>query len=118
MHPTATIELLLVSTVETVARHGAEYLTMGLVPLARQTWDVINFIRCVRIAPCNLSHKYGQRFYNFDGPETFKAKIPARRMGKRCMPCQTNPDFLRARCMPLPMLLAIVRLSERSAHGA
>lgn len=73
--PNGTIELLLVSTVETVARHGAEYLTMGLVPLARQTWDSHKFHPLwLRIA-LQFVHKYGQRFYNFDGLETFKAKF-------------------------------------------
>ncbi|MBL7991770.1 MAG: DUF2156 domain-containing protein [Candidatus Kapabacteria bacterium] len=73
--PNGTIELLLASTVEAVARHGAEYLTMGLAPLVRQTWES-NYLHPLWLRmTLQLVRKYGQRFYNFNGLESFKAKF-------------------------------------------
>jgi phosphatidylglycerol lysyltransferase len=73
--PNGTIELLLASTVEAVAKHGSEYLTMGLVPLARQTWGSHRFHPLWLRMALQFVHKYGQRFYNFDGLERFKSKF-------------------------------------------
>lgn len=73
--PNGTIELLLASTVEAVARHGAEYLTMGLAPLVRQTWESNHLHPLWLRITLQLVRKYGQRFYNFNGLESFKAKF-------------------------------------------
>jgi phosphatidylglycerol lysyltransferase len=73
--PNGTTELLIDSAVRALAEEGAEYLTLGLVPLSQQ-------------APLNLEDNpfwmrlmlswvraHGRRFYNFDGLDRFKAKF-------------------------------------------
>jgi phosphatidylglycerol lysyltransferase len=72
--PNGTIELLVDFAARAVAADGAEYFTMGLVPLSsqgnathRNPW----WLRFVaRWARAHL-----RRFYNFDGLEAFKAKF-------------------------------------------
>lgn len=72
--PNGTIELLLDNAVATVAAEGADYLTMGLVPLSSHgaegqdgpPWLRL-FLKWVRA--------HGNRFYNFRGLEAFKAKL-------------------------------------------
>lgn len=75
--PNGTVELLLDSAARAVARDGAEYLTMGLVPLSptvgtdqdgatNPRWLTL-LIKWVRA--------HGRRFYNFEGLDAFKAKF-------------------------------------------
>lgn len=73
--PNGTVELLMDTAIRTVAAEGAQYVTMGLVPLSQHgrlpgdenpAWLKV-FLAWVRA--------HGRRFYNFDGLETFKAKF-------------------------------------------
>ena len=73
--PNGAVELLLDAAVRAVAAEGAQYVTMGLVPLSNQTWDAtwINPVWLRWILTWVRAH--GQRFYNFAGLEQFKAKF-------------------------------------------
>ena len=73
--PNGTVELLLDAAVRAVARDGARYVTMGLVPLSNHTWDatIINPVWLRWVLRWVRAH--GQRFYNFAGLERFKAKF-------------------------------------------
>jgi lysylphosphatidylglycerol synthetase-like protein (DUF2156 family) len=61
--------------VRTIAAEGAEYVTMGLAPLADPSWPptapeplwIRLLLRWVRA--------HGRRFYNFRGLEAFKSKF-------------------------------------------
>lgn len=72
--PNGTIDLLMDTVIRTVAAEGAEYITMGLVPLSQRGlaneenpfWLALT-LRWIRA--------HGRRFYNFDGLETFKSKF-------------------------------------------
>lgn len=73
--PNGTIELLLDAMMHAVARDGAAYVTMGLVPLRAGThlrpdenpaWLSVLFA---------ATRVHGRRFYNFDGLERFKTKF-------------------------------------------
>jgi phosphatidylglycerol lysyltransferase len=72
--PNGTIELLMDTAIRTVASEGAAYLTMGLVPLAsygpQHTSNPLWLRWLLRWVKA-----HGQRFYNFDGLESFKAKF-------------------------------------------
>ena len=73
--PNGTIELLLKAAVHAVAEDGANYLTLGLAPLAMR--DVIpheSEPRWLELA-LRLTGAHGKRFYNFEGLERFKAKF-------------------------------------------
>jgi phosphatidylglycerol lysyltransferase len=73
--PNGTIELLLNEAVRAVTADGAEYLTLGLAPLAMR--DSIHHDSepgWLRIA-LRWTAAHGKRFYNFGGLETFKAKF-------------------------------------------
>jgi phosphatidylglycerol lysyltransferase len=73
--PNGTVELLLDFAARAVATEGAQYLTMGLVPLSRNTWDAtyINPVWLRWVLTWVRAH--GLRFYNFEGLERFKAKF-------------------------------------------
>jgi phosphatidylglycerol lysyltransferase len=72
--PNGTVELLMDSAVNAVGRDGAQYVTMGLVPLSKR-------VSAVPETPAWVSfilgwvRAHGRRFYNFDGLEWFKAKF-------------------------------------------
>ncbi|MEP6508303.1 MAG: DUF2156 domain-containing protein [Gemmatimonadales bacterium] len=73
--PNGTIELLLREAVMAIVADGAEYLTLGLAPLAMR--DVISRDaepRWLKLA-MRLTGAHGKRFYNFAGLERFKAKF-------------------------------------------
>jgi phosphatidylglycerol lysyltransferase len=73
--PNGTVELLLDAMMRAVAADGAQYVTMGLVPLSEHNtlppdynppwlrW-LIAWVRA-----------HGRRFYNFDGLDAFKSKF-------------------------------------------
>lgn len=73
--PNGTVELLLTSAVNAVAQSGADYVTLGLAPLARREsiphWTEPRRIR----AALKFASLHGNRFYNFQGLEAFKAKF-------------------------------------------
>lgn len=73
--PNGTTELLLDVAMRDIAASGYAYVTLGLAPLSRRApivpqqhplWLRV-FLHSVRA--------YGQRFYNFDGLDTFKARF-------------------------------------------
>ena len=73
--PNGTIELLLTTAVRSIAESGADYVTLGLAPLARRenvtSEDESWWLRsALRFAAAN-----GKRFYNFRGLEAFKTKF-------------------------------------------
>jgi len=73
--PNGTIELLLNEAVRAVTADGAQYLTLGLAPLAKR--DSIQHDsepRWLRAALRGTA-AHGKRFYNFGGLESFKAKF-------------------------------------------
>lgn len=73
--PNGTTELLLDAAMRDIAASGASYVTLGLAPLSRRAppfpqqhpiWLRV-FLHTVRV--------YGQRFYNFEGLDAFKARF-------------------------------------------
>jgi phosphatidylglycerol lysyltransferase len=76
--PNGTIELLLDHAVRAMAAGGAEYVTMGLVPLSRRTWLPADYNPLWLRLVLTWIRAHGRRFYNFDGLEAFKAKFQPR----------------------------------------
>jgi phosphatidylglycerol lysyltransferase len=72
--PNGTIELILRDAVRAVAHDGAEYLTLGLAPLAKRDEFAHTEPGWLRLA-LRLTGAHGKRFYNFEGLENFKAKF-------------------------------------------
>lgn len=73
--PNGTVELLMDAAIRTVASEGANYITMGLVPLSqngRQEGEENPAWLKVLLA---WVRAHGRRFYNFGGLESFKAKF-------------------------------------------
>ena len=78
--PNGTMELLLDTSVRSLALDGAEYVSLGLAPLAQARvphahaeapvwlWALLSWMRA-----------HGRRFYNFGGLEAFKAKFAPQR---------------------------------------
>jgi len=73
--PNGTVELMIDTAMRAIAADGCDYATLGLAPLSRRAavepfhnpmWLdlVLAWLR-----------KHGQRFYNFDGLDAFKAKL-------------------------------------------
>ncbi len=73
--PNGTVELMIDAAMRALAEDGYEYVTLGLVPLSTRA----------KIAPFHnplwlrlllaWMRLHGQRFYNFDGLDAFKAKL-------------------------------------------
>jgi phosphatidylglycerol lysyltransferase len=73
--PNGTVELMIDHAMRTIADDGCEYATLGLAPLSKRA----------KIEPFHNPlwleivlawfRKHGQRFYNFDGLDAFKAKL-------------------------------------------
>jgi len=72
--PNGTIELLMDSAIRTIAAEGAQYITMGLVPLAHQGAQNEENVLWLRVLLAWI-RAHGRRFYNFDGLEKFKSKF-------------------------------------------
>lgn len=73
--PNGTIELLLNEAVRAVTDDGAEYLTLGLAPLAmRDSTPHESEPGWLKLA-LRWTEAHGQRFYNFGGLGRFKAKF-------------------------------------------
>ncbi len=73
--PNGTIELLMDAAIRRVCQDGAQYVTMGLVPLSehgRLPGDENPAWLRVLLA---AARAHGRRFYNFGGLENFKAKF-------------------------------------------
>ena len=76
--PNGTVELMMDTAIRALAEDGCEYVTLGLSPLSRRAkiepFDNPLWLR-VLLA---WMRKHGQRFYNFDGLDRFKAKLAPR----------------------------------------
>jgi len=73
--PNGTVELMIDTAMRFVAAEGCKYATLGLSPLSRRA-EVKPFDNpfWLRVTLAWL-RKHGQRFYNFDGLDAFKAKL-------------------------------------------
>ena len=73
--PNGTVELMMDAVFRAVADDGCKYITLGLSPLSRRAkiepFDNPLWLR-IFLA---WMRKHGQRFYNFDGLDRFKAKL-------------------------------------------
>ncbi|MGD9562909.1 MAG: phosphatidylglycerol lysyltransferase domain-containing protein [Pyrinomonadaceae bacterium] len=73
--PNGTVELMMDTAVGRLCDEGDEYVTLGLSPLSKRAkiekFDNPVWLR-VLLA---WMRKHGQRFYNFDGLDSFKAKM-------------------------------------------
>jgi phosphatidylglycerol lysyltransferase len=73
--PNGTVELMLSEAAGKLADDGAQYLTLGLSPLSvRANTEVFHNPLWLQ-ALLFWMRKHGQRFYNFDGLDFFKAKF-------------------------------------------
>ncbi len=73
--PNGTIELLLTSAVRSIAASGATYVTLGLAPLAGREDPRVRDEPTWLRAALKFARLHGNRFYNFGGLESFKAKF-------------------------------------------
>ncbi|MEP6849197.1 MAG: DUF2156 domain-containing protein [Acidobacteriota bacterium] len=77
--PNGTVELMIDAAMQELARAGCEYATLGLSPLSKRA-DVGPFHDPVWLRILlGWLRKHGQRFYNFDGLDSFKAKLKPNR---------------------------------------
>jgi phosphatidylglycerol lysyltransferase len=73
--PNGTVELIIDFAMQTLAKDGFEYATLGLSPLSKRA-DIPHFDNPLLIQILLAwARKHGQRFYNFDGLDVFKAKL-------------------------------------------
>ncbi len=72
--PNGTSELLLDAAMRDTATDGATYLTLGLSPLSRRAGIPHHTEPLWLRILLAWVHVHGQRFYNFDGLDAFKAK--------------------------------------------
>jgi phosphatidylglycerol lysyltransferase len=73
--PNGTVELMIDGAMRAVAADGCRYATLGLSPLSRRA-DVEPVKQPLWLnAALTWVRKHGQRFYNFDGLDAFKAKL-------------------------------------------
>jgi phosphatidylglycerol lysyltransferase len=73
--PNGTVELMIDAAMRTLAEDGCDYATLGLSPLSvRAPVGPFDNPLWLRILLAWLQ-KHGQRFYNFDGLDAFKAKL-------------------------------------------
>ena len=75
--PNGTVELLMDTAIRALSIEGAQYVTMGLVPLShlgRAEAQARNEPFWLRLM-MHWVRAHGRRFYNFDGLEAFKSKF-------------------------------------------
>ncbi|MHB1223249.1 MAG: phosphatidylglycerol lysyltransferase domain-containing protein [Gemmatimonadaceae bacterium] len=77
--PNGSAELLVASAMAAMAASGSPYATLGLAPLSRHAGvrspPTPRWLRLV----LELVRAHGRRFYNFDGLDSFKAKLQPQR---------------------------------------
>lgn len=73
--PNGTIELLLREAVRSIAVDKAEYITLGLAPLAKRDEFPHDSEPGWLNAALRVTAAHGNRFYSFEGLESFKAKF-------------------------------------------
>ena len=110
--PNGTAESLINAAMRAVAAGGAQYVTLGLVPLSRRgtaAYPVLVqnplWLRLVLA----WARAHGRRFWNFDGLEAFKAKL---------QPEEWEPIFAIANCSRFSprLLLGIVQAFHPEAE--
>lgn len=73
--PNGTVELMIDTAMRHLAADGSEYATLGLSPLSKRAEiESVDDPLWLRVFLLWL-RKHGQRFYNFDGLDAFKAKL-------------------------------------------
>lgn len=73
--PNGTVELMIDAAMRAIAADGCEYATLGLAPLSKRA-DIKPFRNPLWLRfILAWMRKHGQRFYNFDGLDAFKAKL-------------------------------------------
>jgi phosphatidylglycerol lysyltransferase len=73
--PNGTSELLVDAAMHALAEEGAEYVTLGLAPLSRQSrFSDPSVPPWLRLA-LSWVRAHGRRFYDFDGLDRFKTKF-------------------------------------------
>jgi phosphatidylglycerol lysyltransferase len=72
--PNGTTELLLDTMMRDVAAHGSRVVTLGLSPLSRRAGIPLSLHPVWLRILLAWVRTHGQRFYNFDGIDAFKAK--------------------------------------------
>ncbi len=73
--PNGTVELMMDTAVRELCDEGFEYVTLGLSPLSRRaTIEPFDNPVWLKLLLAWM-RKHGQRFYNFDGLDAFKAKL-------------------------------------------
>jgi phosphatidylglycerol lysyltransferase len=73
--PNGTVELMIDAAMRRLADDGCDYATLGLSPLSKRA-DVEPFENPLWLRVLlGWLRKHGQRFYNFDGLDHFKAKL-------------------------------------------
>jgi phosphatidylglycerol lysyltransferase len=73
--PNGTVELMIDTAMRALAGAGCDYATLGLSPLSRRAQvDDTQQPLWLRFM-LGWVRKHGQRFYNFDGLDAFKAKL-------------------------------------------
>jgi phosphatidylglycerol lysyltransferase len=73
--PNGCSELLVDAAMRALAAGGADYVTLGLAPLSRHAPPVELDHPLWMSATLAWIRAHGRRFYNFDGLDTFKAKM-------------------------------------------
>lgn len=73
--PNGTVEIMIDAAMRILAEDGYEYATLGLSPLSKRAnikaFDNPLWLKILLA----WSRKHGQRFYNFDGLDSFKSKL-------------------------------------------
>lgn len=73
--PNGTVELMMDTAIRVIAEEGFEYVTLGLSPLSKRA-RIAAFDNPVWLEILLAwMRKHGERFYNFDGLDFFKAKL-------------------------------------------
>ena len=73
--PNGSSELLVDAAMRALAADGAEYVTLGLAPLSRQSqWADPTVPTWLRVV-LHWVRAHGRRFYDFDGLDRFKTKF-------------------------------------------
>lgn len=73
--PNGTVELMIDTAMRVVADEGSDYATLGLSPLSRRATTATEIEPFWLRFLLGWVRRHGQRFYNFDGLDTFKAKL-------------------------------------------
>jgi phosphatidylglycerol lysyltransferase len=73
--PNGTVELMIDTAMRAIAGDGCSYATLGLSPLSTRA-DVVSLKQSLWLdLMLTWVRKHGRRFYNFDGLDSFKAKL-------------------------------------------